>query len=274
MGEQGDIFAAEHLPTVHDLTVVQYQSLAAGTDKLKDTEYPLDLPFLGLLGEVGGTVAEVKKHRRGDRPNAAYTAAVKQELGDALWYCAALCRRLDLDFSLLAAKATKRPEKDAHSIRFADIQRPFAQQARISEEELLFLSIQLTEKTGKLISAYSSNRKDFGGPLAEVDFIELIASMFEMGTVACISLQETAMENLQKIFDRWPIHRNYPVLLDAGDKEIERFPRKLTIDIFEREVAGKTLVYQRCNGINIGDPLTDNKEDEDDYRFHDVFHYA
>jgi len=27
-------------------------------------------------------------------------------------------------------------------------------------------------------------------------------------------------------------------------------------------------------GSNIGDPLTDNKETEDDYRFHDVFHFA
>jgi hypothetical protein len=39
-------------------------------------------------------------------------------------------------------------------------------------------------------------------------------------------------------------------------------------------VSGNTYVYQRCNAIKIGDRLTDNKTEEDDYRFHDVFHLA
>jgi hypothetical protein len=30
----------------------------------------------------------------------------------------------------------------------------------------------------------------------------------------------------------------------------------------------------QCNGINIGDRLTDNIADADDYRFHDIFHFA
>ena len=34
------------------------------------------------------------------------------------------------------------------------------------------------------------------------------------------------------------------------------------------------MIFQRCNGINIGDRLTDNAMNPDDYRFHDVFHYA
>jgi len=38
-------------------------------------------------------------------------------------------------------------------------------------------------------------------------------------------------------------------------------------------VRGQTYVFQRCNGINIGDRLTDNAT-ADDYRFHDVFHFA
>jgi hypothetical protein len=46
------------------------------------------------------------------------------------------------------------------------------------------------------------------------------------------------------------------------------------MEIFEKEVGGNIYVYQRCNGIKIGDRLTDNKIEEDDYRFHDVFHLA
>ena len=43
---------------------------------------------------------------------------------------------------------------------------------------------------------------------------------------------------------------------------------------FEKKSGGKVYVIQQCNGINIGDRLTDNKTEEDDYRFHDVFHLA
>ncbi|MGX8008382.1 hypothetical protein ACVDG8_004870 [Mesorhizobium sp. ORM8.1] len=51
--------------------------------------------------------------------------------------------------------------------------------------------------------------------------------------------------------------------------------RDLTIEIYEREAAnGKRYVLQRCNGLFIGDRLTDNIMRPDDYRFHDAFHYA
>lgn len=274
MGEQGDIFASNNLPTVDELTVAQYEALAKTTDRLKKTKHVLDLPLLGLFGEIGGTVAEVKKLERGDRPTAAYTSAVKQELGDALWYCAAVCQRLNISLSEVACKAAKLEPSDKGKVRFADLQKPYSRQARISEENLLELSIAMTEQVGAFVGAYNQSRGETYFPAAADNIATLLSGMFEMATCACVSVQEAASENLLKIFDRWPLQRNYPPLLDSEDKEIERLPRKLVIEIFEREVSGKTYVYQRCGGINIGDPLTDNKEDADDYRFHDVFHYA
>jgi hypothetical protein len=44
------------------------------------------------------------------------------------------------------------------------------------------------------------------------------------------------------------------------------------MEIVEKRAGEKTYVIQRCNGISIGSRLTDNKIEEDDYRFHDVFH--
>jgi hypothetical protein len=46
------------------------------------------------------------------------------------------------------------------------------------------------------------------------------------------------------------------------------------MEIFERDVGNKTFVFQKCNGVLVGDRLTDNHEPPDDYRFHDVFHLA
>jgi hypothetical protein len=46
------------------------------------------------------------------------------------------------------------------------------------------------------------------------------------------------------------------------------------MQIFERTVNSQTYVFLRCNRMNIGDRLTDNKLESDNYRFHDVFHLA
>lgn len=89
-----------------------------------------------------------------------------------------------------------------------------------------------------------------------------------------MTLEAAAVKNLKKINDRWPVHRQYPPLFDADAPKEEQLPRALEIEIFEREVGGNLYVFQRCNGLNIGDRLTDNAMAPDDYRFHDVFHYA
>jgi hypothetical protein len=51
------------------------------------------------------------------------------------------------------------------------------------------------------------------------------------------------------------------------------------VEIFERVLdeggpRERRYVLQRCNGVLIGDRLSDNVAHADDYRFHDVFHYA
>lgn len=63
-------------------------------------------------------------------------------------------------------------------------------------------------------------------------------------------------------------------MLDKDAQDLEKLPRKFEIDIFERAVAGKLYVFQQHAGVNIGDRLTDNAIEADDYRFHDVFHFA
>jgi hypothetical protein len=42
----------------------------------------------------------------------------------------------------------------------------------------------------------------------------------------------------------------------------------------EHAIGTKTYVLQKRNGVIIGDRVTDNKTEKDDYRFHDVFHVA
>lgn len=54
----------------------------------------------------------------------------------------------------------------------------------------------------------------------------------------------------------------------------------MIIDIYEKvvrrpgETSERTYVLQRRNGVFVGDRVTDNILEPDDYRFHDVFHYS
>jgi hypothetical protein len=98
--------------------------------------------------------------------------------------------------------------------------------------------------------------------------------LIQAANEAGVTLEAAAVKNLGKIFDRWPRQWVYPAPLDETAESEEQLPRDLYVDVFERKVRDQTYVFQRCNGVNIGDRLTDNAMTADDYRFHDVFHYA
>ena len=85
---------------------------------------------------------------------------------------------------------------------------------------------------------------------------------------------EAARRNVIKTFGRWPIKLTYLPLYDEGSGQDEQLPRRIAMQFVETKVGGKKYVLQKCNGVNIGDRLTDNKLEPDDYRFHDVFHLA
>ena len=86
------------------LTLDDYQQAAAEKDVERDSEHPV-VPLLGLGGEVGALIAEFKKKRRPD--GSAYTGfeeVVVTELGDILWYLAALARRVGVPLSTVAER--------------------------------------------------------------------------------------------------------------------------------------------------------------------------
>lgn len=87
-----------------DLSLDDYQRRALATDILpKDgTEADLVLPLLGIVGEVGELAAEWKKRNRDATGYRAFDLSVREELGDALWYVAALASRVGLTLGEIA----------------------------------------------------------------------------------------------------------------------------------------------------------------------------
>ena len=79
------------------LTLDQYQDLARGTDRTAGTTpQSLEFPLLGLFGEAGSLLSELKKKQRDADSYVGYEASVVEELGDVLWYFSNLATRADI----------------------------------------------------------------------------------------------------------------------------------------------------------------------------------
>ena len=82
------------------ISLAQYQSAASKTAMYKHNHKIL-YPALGLAGEAGEVANKVKKMLRDGKFDREDVAA---EVGDCLWYIAALCRDLHFDMTDLAQR--------------------------------------------------------------------------------------------------------------------------------------------------------------------------
>jgi NTP pyrophosphatase (non-canonical NTP hydrolase) len=87
-----------------------YQRESRKTHRLVSTDHPIVYPTLGLTNEAGEVAGKVKKIFRDHtgQINDQDREALKQELGDVLWYLAQICTELDLSLQEVAeANLTK-----------------------------------------------------------------------------------------------------------------------------------------------------------------------
>lgn len=77
-----------------------YQQQAASTAQYSGG---LTYAVLGLANEAGEVAGALKKHLRGDYAEEELRRRIIGELGDVLWYCAAVATELSLDLTEVAA---------------------------------------------------------------------------------------------------------------------------------------------------------------------------
>jgi NTP pyrophosphatase (non-canonical NTP hydrolase) len=254
------------------LTVTDYATQALITDQRSD-EGSLAFLLLGLFGETGSLLSEVKKKQRDRASYIGYAEAVVEELGDVLWYLTTVAARGGLSLDSIVATAVSSEATGQTALTFAALQPaimvPPAEPTAAFEHTLL----RLAGEVGLLVADQEAGRLAHQTILA--DRLKAITrTLIHAANEAGVTIEAAAVKNLAKIFDRWPRERIYPNPLDCEAEPEEQLPRDLYIEIFERQVREQTYVFQRCNEINIGDRLTDNAMRPDDYRFHDVFHFA
>lgn len=88
---------------VNDLN--EYQRLSRKTWNEIATDDPIVYPTLGLTneaGEVAGKIKKIFRDRQG-KISAEDREALKQELGDVLWYLTQICTELELTLEEVAS---------------------------------------------------------------------------------------------------------------------------------------------------------------------------
>ena len=172
------------------MDIGDYQQQAARSDILPPDE--LTLPLLGLAGEIGNLATELKKRRRDALGYSGFQSEVREELGDLIWYAAALARRCDVDLGQV-----------------------------------------LVENLHKTHELYD----------------------------------RPATPPPHDLFDEeFGSHEQLPRLIDIT------FAETVTPDNDGADSVPVVRIYRGASPV--GDPLDDNSDDNDDYRYHDVLHLA
>lgn len=137
-------------PSTHIL-LSEYEHAVAPTDRFLDTEVTPIL--LGLFGEVGSVMSTSKKLHREKSAFAGYMRDVEEELGDTLWYVAALCRRLKVSLSDLFSEVL---DGDGYTISVAangDPRGPLAKVISTAEHAPLdSILLRLGEHSARLLN--------------------------------------------------------------------------------------------------------------------------
>lgn len=168
---------------INEMTFEEYQSKATSTKQsygYDDGEHYV-LGYLGLAGEAGSVLTNLKKLIRDGEGFGSFNDRLKEELGDVLWYIAAIASHHGL------------------------------------------------------------------------------------------SLDEIAKENLEKTHDRF-IEEDLLKIPRFDEKYEERFPDTFVVNFTEEQQGELTIVKMVWENGPLGDPLSDNAWEPNNYRYHDVFH--
>ena len=258
------------VPERSRLSIAEYESSSAHTDQLADDA--LVPVWLGLFDKAGSLIASLiasKKYHREDKATVAYRDATIDMLGDTLWYLSALCRRLEYSLEEVMAEAYQVDSIASDMVMGAFPKAPIAS-VRIFGEKKEFdeLLVQLGRNAASLLGISTRSQTN-----TKKERLVAFTQTYLLTAQACnIPLVEIAAQNLTKTRGRFLDHALSDLPnFDSGFPKEEQIPQSFRIEIQQRK-DGKC--YSRWNKVFIGGPLTDSIEVPDDYRFHDVFHFA
>lgn len=269
---------------VTPLSLPEYALKANESSRLKGKPSGFQSLRFGFFGEVGGLLSSVKKADR-DRLEDTQSEVAAEELGDALWYLVSAATHLKItpdDLGVCCLKELRRRFKENEREPIIPIS--FRQIDALIDTHREDGSILRASQMGALAHAAGAFAHSTDTQLestAPPSLMNHFGTLLTELALCCASfnlhIEDVARDNLEKIRSRWPGENpEYQPFFDPDGMyfDYEQLPRKLEIDFIERIGPGGTYVVQQLNGVFVGDRLTDNSNEPDDYRFHDVFHLA
>jgi NTP pyrophosphatase (non-canonical NTP hydrolase) len=243
----------------------EYAAGVEATDRIKKED--IQPIVLGLFGEVGGIMSAVKKHKREGSAFPGFRQSVEEEFGDALWYLAALCRRVGVELEETFAGVAKNG-KYSTAIAAGNVPGwPLSEVVSVTNMPKLDEVLLGLGRSAAALLTVASGDQQVRPKLA--DFADCFMHALQASGV---SFAEVVEANLSKTRGRFlaPDEAALPTF-DLKFPKDEQLPQEFEIAIKERKSGQSCL---QLNDVFIGDPLTDNILDADGYRFHDVFHFA
>ena len=169
---------------------------------------------------------------------------------------------------------------------FQDQARRTSQWSDDRDKAVLIALLGLSGEAGSLLSEYKKRLRDGDGHreyknrIAE-ELGDVLWYVAEVASCLDFDLGEVAIDNLQKVTDRWGGDTEEQErfsfasdFYDEGMPEDQQLPRQFTVLIEEKADASPPRVVVTRGDEQCGNHLTDNSYDDDGYRFHDVFHLA
>lgn len=144
------------------------QEPAPGTD-------PAVVPLLGLVGEVGSLATAYKKRLRDGPGLVSGKQLVREELGDVLWYVAALAHRFGLDLEDVAAANLVKISDRWRTTPTADriiFDAHFPESERLPRQATLTFTLQQRESDGRPVSVLTHDGTPCGDPLTDASHID------------------------------------------------------------------------------------------------------
>ena len=292
------------------MNIADYVSIVEKTDQL-DPRAPIDknfklIPVLGLAGEIGSLLTELKKRvREPNRSDDIGSKRIDEELGDITWYAATISRRAGLNFAkdvlranlqrikqdpegYLAARGAKSASGTDHSKgilpnieTFGEYQINAAKSDAFEGDTAALLPYlaKIWKNSSDLLAELDSDSatfspeetKEMAKTLGDVMwYVAGFATLFglDLGTIAKNNVVKAQSMFMPKD------ERVHTPLFDERFNSLERFPRVFDVHFVS---TNEETAAMMLNGIRLGDPLRDNayvgKDGlSDGYRFHDSVH--
>lgn len=247
----------------NSISLTDYILLVKETNKFT-TDKALFGAQMGLFSEVGSLVSLLKKKLLNNDANDHSNELVIEEMGDIFWYFTLMTIVENIDLYELINDIDPY-DKNESTVFITGIKtRPFIKvksKESISDTQLLF---------NDLIIHTTSLSKDTTSEKIE-RFLNTYLKMMDFLNLDLLSIVEN---NTFKIRNRFvPIKELHLPLLsfDSTFSKDEQLPVEFEVHIVEKP-NGKA--YLKWNDVFIGSALNDNHQENDNYKYHDVFHLA